>query len=76
MARYGIRVNAVCPGFVDTPMLTQATAGQTGGIAATVPLGRLGRPEDIAGAVRYLLSDDAAYITGSELVVDGGHIRT
>ncbi len=76
MARYGIRVNAVCPGFVDTPMLTQATAGQTGGIAETVPLGRLGRPEDIAGAVRYLLSDDAAYITGSELVVDGGHIRT
>ena len=75
MARYGIRVNAVCPGFVDTPMLTRATSGQTGAIAANVPLGRLGRPEDIAGAVRYLLSDDAAYVTGSELVVDGGHIR-
>lgn len=76
LARYGIRVNAVCPGFVDTPMLTQATSGQAGDIAATIPLGRLGRPEDIAGAVRYLLSDDAAYVTGSELVVDGGHIRT
>jgi NAD(P)-dependent dehydrogenase (short-subunit alcohol dehydrogenase family) len=70
----GIRVNAVCPGAVDTPLLAPLLElpGATEGILAHTPLGRLAQPEDIASVVRFLLSDDAAYITGASLNVDGG----
>ena len=63
----GVRVNVVCPGYIETGMLQ----GNERMVAST-PLGRIGRPEDIARAVRFLLSDDAAFITGTDLVVDGG----
>jgi NAD(P)-dependent dehydrogenase (short-subunit alcohol dehydrogenase family) len=73
-----IRVNCVCPGDTDTPMLRHE-ARQVGepldrflSLAAKRPLGRIGRPEDIAAAVLYLASDAAAFVTGTTLVVDGG----
>lgn len=68
----GIRVNAVCPGYIDTPMLAAATGGIRDGFERKAPLGRLGAPEDIARAVRFLLSEEASFITGAAIVVDGG----
>jgi NAD(P)-dependent dehydrogenase (short-subunit alcohol dehydrogenase family) len=73
-----IRVNAVSPGPIDTPGLSDLLASSSVGaerrkmIASGVPLGRLGRPDEIAKAVVFLASDDASYITGAELFVDGG----
>lgn len=65
----GIRVNAVFPGPVETPMLDDRTQSR---LAATAVAGRLGKPAEIADAVAFLVSDHASFITGSELVVDGG----
>jgi NAD(P)-dependent dehydrogenase (short-subunit alcohol dehydrogenase family) len=73
-----IRVNCVCPGAVETGMFeaylarTDDPEAERRRIAADIPLGRLGRPGDIASAVAFLCSDDAAWITGATLVVDGG----
>ena len=73
----GIRVNAVCPGYTRTPMLMEALdRGTEERMAAQSPFGRLGRPEEIARAVRFLMSDDASFVTGEKLVVDGGVIGT
>jgi NAD(P)-dependent dehydrogenase (short-subunit alcohol dehydrogenase family) len=74
----GIRVNAVCPGFIDTPMLAGIfkAPGMEDTLADVVAhhkLGRLGRPEEIASAAAFLLSDDASFITGHALPVDGGY---
>jgi NAD(P)-dependent dehydrogenase (short-subunit alcohol dehydrogenase family) len=70
----GIRVNAVCPGAVDTPLLAPLLEmpGARLNLELHTPLGRLAQPEDIASVVRFLLSEDASYITGASLVVDGG----
>jgi len=74
-ATEGIRVNAVCPGTVDTPwverLLDQAGATREE-LAARQPMGRIGSPEEVAGAVAWLLGEDAAFATGSMLVLDGG----
>ncbi len=68
----GVRANVVAPGYVDT-RLTQVIAGEMKELMlANTPLGRFGRPEDIAGAVRFLCSDEASFITGEVLLVDGG----
>ena len=75
MAPLGIRVNAVAPGVVATPMAERASGNDPevlARIAARVPLGRFARPSEIASAAAFLLSDEASYITGAELVVDGG----
>ena len=72
LADRGIRVNAVCPGFVDTPMTDGDSVGYPEFTRKVTPLRRLGRPEDIAAAVHFLASDDAAYITGQALNVGGG----
>ncbi|WP_369637833.1 glucose 1-dehydrogenase [Nocardia sp. JMUB6875] len=73
LAPRGIRVNSVSPGYVDTPAFrAEASAEAQAGAASLVALGRVGRSEDIAGAVAFLASDDAAYITGQDLLVDGG----
>jgi NAD(P)-dependent dehydrogenase (short-subunit alcohol dehydrogenase family) len=69
LAPSGIRVNAVFPGPIATPMLDAATQTR---LAETAMFGRLGQPREIADAVAFLVSDDASFITGSELVVDGG----
>jgi 3alpha(or 20beta)-hydroxysteroid dehydrogenase len=69
LASSGIRVNAVFPGPIETPMLDQATQAR---LAERAVLGRLGKPMEIADAVAFLVSDQASFITGSELVVDGG----
>jgi 3-oxoacyl-[acyl-carrier protein] reductase len=72
VASRGITVNAVAPGFVDTDMTRSLTAEQRGTLQAQIPLGRLAAPEDIAAAVLFLASPQAAYITGETLHVNGG----
>jgi 3-oxoacyl-[acyl-carrier protein] reductase len=72
---HGIRVNAVCPGYIVTPM-AQAIDGpeHMAAYQASLPLRRLGRPEDVAAAFAFLASSDAAFITGETLVIDGGQL--
>jgi 3-oxoacyl-[acyl-carrier protein] reductase len=72
VASRNITVNAVAPGFVDTDMTRSLSAEQRGTLQAQIPLGRLGAPEDIAAAVLFLASPQAAYITGETLHVNGG----
>jgi len=73
-ARDGIRVNAVCPGPVETPLLLPVLnlPGVREEYAKLIPMGRVGEPDEIAGAVLFLASDDASFMTGAMLVVDGG----
>jgi NAD(P)-dependent dehydrogenase (short-subunit alcohol dehydrogenase family) len=73
-ARYRIRVNCVCPGFTRTPLIERLLQDpvRTQRLTEMHPLGRLGTPEDIANAVLFLASDEASWITGQALVVDGG----
>ena len=76
-APLGIRINAVCPGPTDTPMLGRARANRGAAADAVIrhiPLGRLGRPEEIASAVLWLCSPAASFVIGHALVVDGGYI--
>ena len=71
-AKQNIRVNAVGPGPVETPLLVKGTGGDPHSYAAFVPMGRIGQPDEIADAVVWLLSDEARYVTGHTLPVDGG----
>ena len=68
----GITANVIAPGFIDTDMTRALNEEQRTGLSAQVPLGRLGQPEDIAAAVAFLASPEAAYITGETLHVNGG----
>jgi 3-oxoacyl-[acyl-carrier protein] reductase len=68
----GVRANVVAPGYVDTRLTQVIGEDMKELMLANTPLGRFGRPEDIAGAVRFLCSDEAAFITGEVLLVDGG----
>jgi 3-oxoacyl-[acyl-carrier protein] reductase len=70
---WGVTVNAVAPGMIDTEMLAALTPEQRQWWLEQIPLARLGTPEDVAAAVAFLASDDAAYITGSTLDVNGGY---
>jgi 2-hydroxycyclohexanecarboxyl-CoA dehydrogenase len=75
VARYGINVNVVCPGPTNTPLLQEIAGGNEKLMASlrqAIPMGRTGEPEDIAGAVAFLASDDAGFITGQTLSVSGG----
>jgi 3-oxoacyl-[acyl-carrier protein] reductase len=73
LAAYGITVNGVEPGYIDTPAMSalKARFGEEQ-LTRYIPLKRLGRPEDIAHAMLFLASDEAAYVTGQTIVVDGG----
>lgn len=75
LAQQGIRVNAVCPGVIDTPMIDRATEDNPDlrlMLEAGEPIGRLGRPEEIAETVVFLCTDGAGFITGQAIAVDGG----
>lgn len=69
----GIRVNAVCPGYIDTPLLKDIPDDIKEKLVALHPMGRLGRAEEVANAVLFLASDEASFVTGSSLMVDGGY---
>jgi NAD(P)-dependent dehydrogenase (short-subunit alcohol dehydrogenase family) len=77
-AAQGVRVNAICPGFIETPMLGQYCASQPNpetayqDVVALHPMHRLGTPDDVAGAAVYFASDDSMWVTGASLAVDGG----
>ncbi|MFY9175559.1 MAG: glucose 1-dehydrogenase [Peptococcia bacterium] len=72
LGRKGIRAVAVCPGFIDTPILTPMPKKVIDGMIAKVPLGRLGKPDEIANTYAFLASDEASYITGVAIEVGGG----
>ncbi|HZG81922.1 MAG TPA: SDR family oxidoreductase, partial [Brevibacillus sp.] len=72
-ARQGIRVNAVCPGYIDTPLIAGRNEAMNEHLISLHPMGRLGQPEEVAKAVLFLASDDASFITGTSLLVDGGY---
>ncbi|MBE1556609.1 SDR family NAD(P)-dependent oxidoreductase [Sporosarcina limicola] len=73
--KWGIRVNTVFPGIIETPMVAnlQSSKAILEGLIKMTPLERLGKPEDVGNAVLFLASDEASYITGAELVIDGGY---
>jgi NAD(P)-dependent dehydrogenase (short-subunit alcohol dehydrogenase family) len=79
LGRHGIRVNALCPGYIRTP-LTSALEDEAGEedhgteYARSIPLGRIGRAEEVAAAYAFLASDDASFIHGADLVIDGGQL--
>ena len=70
----GVRVNSVHPGFIATPLTENQDAAINEVVIGNTPMGRAGRPEEVAAAVRFLASDEASFITGAELVVDGGYL--
>jgi 2,5-dichloro-2,5-cyclohexadiene-1,4-diol dehydrogenase 2 len=70
--KQGIRVNSIHPGMINTPILGNLTQEGDAAIRAAIPMGRMGKPEEIAYGSLYLCSDEAAYVTGTELVIDGG----
>ncbi|MDH3383775.1 MAG: SDR family oxidoreductase, partial [Deltaproteobacteria bacterium] len=77
VARHGIRVNCVCPGPTDTPLLAENFRGEEGAkiigaMQRGIPFKRLGNPEEIASAIRFLASEEASYITGQVVSVNGG----
>jgi NAD(P)-dependent dehydrogenase (short-subunit alcohol dehydrogenase family) len=76
LAKHGIRVNSVCPGVINTPM-TRDWVDDTVFYSAyirQIPMGRFGKPEEIASIISFLLSDDAEFITGQTIIADGGQI--
>jgi NAD(P)-dependent dehydrogenase (short-subunit alcohol dehydrogenase family) len=73
-APHGVRVNAVFPGIIDTPMMEAAVTNDklVAAFEASIPMGRIGRPDEVARGTLFLASDEASYLTGAELTIDGG----
>jgi 3alpha(or 20beta)-hydroxysteroid dehydrogenase len=74
LARHGVRVNSVHPGAIETDMLSGLGQPAVDALTGQIPLGRTARPEELGATVMFLLSDEASYVTGAELLVDGGLI--
>jgi 3-oxoacyl-[acyl-carrier protein] reductase len=74
LAPHGVTVNAVAPAAIDGPLARALSPEQLAGMVSAIPVGRLGRPEEVAALVSFLASDDAAYITGATLDVNGGRV--
>jgi NAD(P)-dependent dehydrogenase (short-subunit alcohol dehydrogenase family) len=72
LAPRGIRVNTISPGPTDTPMLAQASDEVRQTLSAQIPAKRLGQPDEVAAAALFLASDESSYVSGAELVIDGG----
>lgn len=72
-AAAGVRVNCICPGVVSTALVERLPARLLSGVSAQTPVGRIARPEEMAGAVVYLASDAASFVTGSLITLDGGY---
>lgn len=73
-AAEGIRANSIHPGIIDTPLVRNQDAALTQALVDDVPLGRIGTPRDVANGALYLASDESSYVTGLELVIDGGYL--
>lgn len=71
-AARGVRINSIGPGYIDTPLLAQLDEEMLQGLISLHPIGRLGKPEEIANAFLFLASDEASFVTGANLLVDGG----
>lgn len=79
--RYNIRINCICPGFIETPLLGATSTGMDpeiaeaffGDVLKTIPMGRMGKPVEIANGIVFLASDESSFMTGADLVIDGGH---
>ncbi len=72
-ATKGIRINAVCPGYIDTPILENTPNEVIDHLISLVPARRLSKPEEVANAVLFLASDESSFVTGANLLVDGGY---
>ncbi|MNC70330.1 3-oxoacyl-[acyl-carrier-protein] reductase FabG [compost metagenome] len=72
VARFGIRVNCILPGLIETEMMQQLSDAQRKNLRALIPLRRFGNANDVAMAADYLMSEASAYMTGQSLVIDGG----
>jgi 3alpha(or 20beta)-hydroxysteroid dehydrogenase len=70
----GIRVNSVHPGFIDTPLTEAQDPGVNAYVIGMTPMGRAGKPVEVANGVLFLASNEASYVTGAELVIDGGYL--
>jgi NAD(P)-dependent dehydrogenase (short-subunit alcohol dehydrogenase family) len=75
-AQTGVRCNCINPGFIDTPLMNACPAEDKAMMIARTPQRRIGRPEEVAAAAAFLLSDDASHITAQSLAVDGGLLGT
>lgn len=73
-ASKGIRVNAVCPGYIDTPLLSHINEAAKNELIKLHPIGRLGKPEEVANVVAFLASDEASFVNGAAILVDGGYV--
>ncbi|QNT78097.1 SDR family NAD(P)-dependent oxidoreductase [Entomobacter blattae] len=73
-AAKGIRVNAVCPGYIETPLLSFLKPEEKEKVKAMHPIGRLGKPEEVANVVTFLASDEASFVNGASILVDGGYV--
>lgn len=76
LAGDGIRINAISPGLIDTPIAAAAKSNMPGMFERRIMLGRFGEPEEVGRVIRFLLSDEASYMTAAEVVVDGGNINS